>query len=225
MDVITSLDQARAEIDVLEHPFYRRWRNGELRPQELSSYAQQYGHAVIALAQASGQAARHADADHADALRAHAVEEASHVELWDRFARAAALRPLRVRAGTAAETRECARSWTAGEDQLERLAVLYAIEASQPAVSRTKLEGLVQHYGYAVEGPAVEYFRVHAVRDHDHARLARELIGQLIERAGHRELATSRMVRRARRALRGNWRLLDGVEATDRRASALVGDG
>src|SRR3712207_8594715 len=48
---------------------------------------------------------------------------------------------------------------------LERLAVLYAGEASQPAISQTKLEGLVEHYGMD-EGPATAYFALHTKRDH-----------------------------------------------------------
>ena len=46
-------------------------------------------------------------------------------------------------------------------DALEGLVVLYAIESAQPAISRTKLDGLVEHYGLA-EGPATEYFSLHA---------------------------------------------------------------
>ena len=38
--------------------------------------------------------------------------------------------------------------------------MLYAIEAGQPEISTTKLEGLTQHYGYSEEGPALEYFKV-----------------------------------------------------------------
>ena len=79
-----------------------------------------------------------------------------------------------------AETEACVEAWTAGEDLLEHLAVLYAIEASQPEVSRTKIEGLTAHYGYTEEGPAVEYFRLHELRDPEHARQARELIAELM---------------------------------------------
>jgi pyrroloquinoline quinone (PQQ) biosynthesis protein C len=108
-------------------------------------------------------------------------------------------------------------AWTAGEELLERLAVLYAIEASQPEVARTKLDGLTAHYGYSSEGPAVEYFTTHERRDVEHARQGGALIEELIaaERAP-RERADN-MVRRAEQALRGNQVLLDGVEACARR--------
>jgi len=198
MQLFDRLDAVRSRWNVLEHPFYVRWSRGELTPDELSFYAGEYRHAVIALAEAATAAA-----ESCEQVRDHAEEEGAHVELWDGFAAAVGARET---GDPLPETLECVEAWTAARDALEGLVILYAVEAGQPAISRTKLEGLVEHYGVE-QGPATEYFALHAELDHEHAAHSRRLIEERLDGAH-----PDRLVAAAERALRGNWALLDGVE-------------
>jgi pyrroloquinoline-quinone synthase len=196
MELIARIDAVRARWNVLEHPFYRRWECGELTREELAYYAGQYRHAVVALADAAETAAPIAGSEHAE-------EERAHVALWDAFA--AELGVAGEQAPNA-DTAECAAAWTAAPGPLDALAILYAVEAGQPDVSQTKLSGLAEHYGIAADAPGAAYFALHAERDVEHAEQSRALLEQ---RAGEPDEA--RLVAAAESALRGNWRLLDGV--------------
>jgi pyrroloquinoline-quinone synthase len=194
MELIELLDQARERWDVLKHPFYVRWERGELSRDELAFYAGEYRHAVSALAATAA----------VGGSEEHAAEEREHIDLWDDFA-AALDAPLDRE--PAAETIECSEAWAA-EDRLEAAAIMYAVESSQPAISRTKLAGLVEHYGFDKGSPGAAYFALHAERDHEHAAEARSVL-EIEAEPGDRE----RLVEAASAALAGNWALLDGVEA------------
>jgi pyrroloquinoline-quinone synthase len=206
MDFFNRVEAARERYNVLEHPFYERWSAGELTLDELAAYSGQYRHAVVALAEASQRAARDAGPGLRAGLEAHAAEETSHIALWDEFARAIG---GTVDATPNAETGACASAWAGAEDRplAATLAALYAIESGQPAIAETKRAGLLEHYGIE-DGPATEYFSLHATLDHEHAAHERALLEGLLSDADEDAL-----VAEAEAVLRANWELLDGVEA------------
>jgi pyrroloquinoline-quinone synthase len=194
MELIERIDAARARWNVLEHPFYKRWSCGELTRDELAHYAGEYRHAVVALADTAAKTGNDE----------HAREESEHVWLWDEFVAAFG---ARTDGEPSRETAECVSAWTAPGNRQEALAVLYAIEAGQPAVSQAKLDGLAEHYGVARDEPGAAYFALHTQLDHEHAEESRREL-ELVDVADE-----DRLVEVAEAALRGNWTLLDGVDA------------
>jgi len=194
------IEESRRRWNVLEHPFYQRWSNGELTREELARYSGQYRHAVEAIATLSASAA---DAlPERQELRRHAAEELGHVRLWDGFVEAVG---GETDADPTDETDDCVTDWAGEGDALELLSRLYAVEASQPAISRTKRAGLIERYGFS-EGSGTAYFRVHEGRDVEHAAEVRELIAELAS-----DEDADRLVAAAESAYEANWRLLDGV--------------
>jgi pyrroloquinoline-quinone synthase len=193
VNLFERMDDVRDRWNVLRHPFYRRWECGELTTEDLAYYAGEYRHAVVALAQLARQSA----------APEHAAEEAAHVTLWDAFAHSLDAdldRAPRI------ETEACVDAWAAS-DALEGTATLYAIESAQPEISRTKLDGLVAHYGFEPGSASTAYFEVHSERDHEHAAESRRVLAERARPEDH-----DRLVAAAARALAGNWTLLDGVE-------------
>ena len=194
-DFFDRADAVCAQHNVLAHPFYERWSRGELSRQELATYSGQYRHAVVALAHATAQAGN----------QAHAQEEQDHIELWDQFV-AAVGGDSEVPATQS--TTACTLVWNDDDrDQAATLAVLYAIESSQPAISETKRTGLLEHYGALPSSDATRYFDVHADLDRAHAAEDRQQLSQLLEPGDE-----PRLLAEIETALRGNWRLLDGLE-------------
>jgi pyrroloquinoline-quinone synthase len=196
------IEEARARWNVLEHPFYERWSAGSLSREELARYAGQYRHATEAISRLSAAVAEEADDEERTALRRHASEEADHVALWDGFVEAVG---GEIGAEPTAGTRACVEEWTSADGRLPQLVRLYAIESGQPAISRTKREGLREHYGVG-DGPGNAYFRVHERVDVEHAADGRALIDRHLDGAHEDQLVGA-----AEATFRANWELLDEV--------------
>ena len=201
-DVWQRIEEARARWNVLEHPFYQRWSEGALSREDLAEYSGQYRHATAAIAELSASVAESAPDSEREGLRRHAAEEHAHIALWDGFVDAVG---GDSNAAANSETAGCVDSWTEGEDRLAKLVRLYAIESGQPQISKTKREGLVEHYGIG-DGPGNEYFRLHEKADLQHAAEGRSLIESHLAEADPDALVAA-----AEAAFKANWRLLDGV--------------
>ncbi len=209
------IEEARARHNVLEHPFYVRWSDGELTSEELARYSGQYRHATEAIAKLSADVVDSAPAEARDELRRHADEEQGHIGLWDDFVEAAG---GTISAEPTPETAGCVHEWTAPTGYVEALATLYAIESGQPEIAKIKREGLVELYGMN-EGAATEYFRVHEQADVEHAEGSKRLIAKAIAAAAEAKPSSDesgdgdedRVVAAAEAAFKANWRLLDGV--------------
>jgi pyrroloquinoline-quinone synthase len=202
MNFWTRLERISDQRSVLRHPFYVRWMDGTLTRKDLTRYAGQYRHAVVALATATERAARSPEAG-ADApvLADHAREESEHIALWDVFIEQVG---GDSNAAPTHQTTACVRAWT-GDDHpplLQTLAAMYAIESAQPAISHTKLDGLRAHYGIE----SSPYFELHRRRDLEHAAQAREMIEARLTVADEDALLMT-----ADGVLQANWLLLDGV--------------
>lgn len=208
-DFWARLEEIRSQNNVLEHSFYQRWSAGELTKEELSYYAGEYDQAVRGLAEAVAST-REATTD--EKIRAdlahHVAEEESHIPMWEGFARAIGTPESALDNADRSESVACREAWANAGNQgfLEGLVTLYAVESGQPEISKTKLEGLKEFYGYQ-DGPATEYFELHSTLDVEHAEHSRKLIEKHLDGADIDALLSA-----AERAFAANWELLDGVE-------------
>ncbi len=140
--------QLRLPCLLLDHPFYQQWQAGKISRQQLAQYAYAYAELVEQMPRWWEQVQEALGCDE----RWVVDEEREHILLWRQWMTTLE-RPLTV--PSMADT-------IAALDQMspsQLLGSLYAFEVQQPAVARTKFQGLVAHYGF---DPAVlRYFEAH----------------------------------------------------------------
>jgi pyrroloquinoline-quinone synthase len=200
---------------LLKHPFYQAWTMGTLTRDDLGFYAQQYY-------QQESRFPRFVSAVHSSCpelkirqeLLKNLNEEESgpenHPELWLRFAKAVgASRESVTDAAMLPETAKCVSTfetlargnWQAG------LAALFAYEAQQPAVAKTKIEGLKAKYGLDSK-EALGFFQVHQEADAWHSEVEKRILQDEANRDPELKAEIKDAVSRACDALNT---LLDGV--------------
>jgi pyrroloquinoline-quinone synthase len=207
------------EKSVLKHEFYKAWTNGMLTMDDLARYSRQYYRLEAgfprfvenAISSCGDERAREALAAN---LRDELGEEGrpSHRELWLGFAESVGADRASVEeAESRPETQECVETferlsksgWVSGAS------ALYAYEAQQPAVARTKMDGLRSRYGLESE-KALAFFQAHEKADEWHSDEEKKALLRAVE-AG--EASGEQVLDAVNRACDALNALLDGVWA------------
>jgi pyrroloquinoline-quinone synthase len=147
MSRVAELDAIVQSLDLNSHPFYQDWRAGTLPSDKLKVYAAEYGRFVGTIAagwDTIGEAH-------------YAEEEREHEELWNDFKRDLGVSGTGSLAHTDVLVTAAQRYFAVAP---EAVGALYAFEAQQPHTSKSKLDGLNEHYALSDTGK--KYFEVHA---------------------------------------------------------------
>lgn len=211
---LDAIDRQIAAKHLLTHPFYLAWTRGELSRAALADYARQYYHHVAAFP--TYLSAVHSKCDDQptrrqllDNLMDEEAGSPNHPELWLQFANC--LGVSKADAQSTEKWKETAnlietfRAACSSGTTAEGLAALYAYESQIPAVSESKIKGLIENYN--VTAPrAYEYFTVHAEADREHSAAERQMLSEYVN--DDNASSTSNAVSRILDAL---WEMLSGV--------------
>ena len=211
---LDSIDAQIAAKHLLTHPFYLAWTRGELPRAALTDYARQYYQHVAAFP--TYLSAVHAGCDDQPTRKqilANLIDEEAgqpnHPELWLQFAESLGVSADDVRA-TAKQPETAAlidtfRSVCAQGSTADGLAALYAYESQIPAVSESKIKGLIENYK-VTEASDYEYFSVHVEADREHAAAERAMLQEHVTDQNAPSVKAS-----VDRVLEALWNLLSGV--------------
>ena len=222
------LDARIAKFDLLCHPFYKAWSEGQLTREDLREYAMDYYEHVRAFPRylaelgmrlEEGPTRRAVLANMTEELgREHgASEEPSHAELWMDFARGMGAREEYARPALK-EIHELVAHFNdvASEGTVEEaLAAFYAYESQVPRIATEKERGLREWY--SADDKTCSYFTLHQTADVYHSQVWRKLLEKRV--AGNPE-AAERALAAGEAAAAKLWGALDGMER--RRQSAVA---
>lgn len=174
-----SIDRALSGRRLLDHPFYRRWEAGDLKPGELAAYAAQYRYFEAALPTFLSSllevlpdgAARDAIADN----RADETGDPTHVELFEIFASSVSAASVPVSDAMAALL--VAYDTSREVSPAAGVAGLLAYEVQGSAIAATKGAGLRAHYGASDD--ACAFWDAHVAVEDEHAQWAMDALDDL----------------------------------------------
>ena len=219
---LSLLEERIHQYDLLCHPFYKAWSAGELTPDDLLAYAEDYyshveafpGYlAQLAVRLEEGELRRAVLANMADEKGGEdsfVEPERSHSELWLDFVEGVGGGRIPKRRPVG-EVRKLISSFqrVAGEGTPEEaLAAFYAYESQVPRLAQEKDRVLRELYG--ADEKTRGYFILHATADVYHAQVWRT---QLEKRVKANPQTAEKALAAAERAAKALWTVLDGFEA------------
>jgi pyrroloquinoline-quinone synthase len=208
------IDQQIAAKHLLTHPFYLAWTRGELSRAALADYARQYYHHVAAFpTYLSSVHSRCEDQRTRKQLLDNLIDEEggspNHPELWLQFAECLGVSKSDVQQSEkwneTSNLIDTFRSVCSKDTTAEGLAALYAYESQIPAVSESKIKGLIENYG-VTKPHDYEYFTVHVEADRAHSAAERVMLDQYVN-----DENVTRTTTAVDRVLDALWEMLSGV--------------
>ncbi len=211
-ELLTQLDAAIAEKNLLKHPFYQDWQAGKLSRKALQLYASQYYRHVEAFPAHLRVLASRTDGALREIVNENLAEEedpnGSHPKLWRDFANALGVPDDDITCcpalpGTQAVV-QTFREICVDRPVAEVVAALYAYESQVPEIATTKIAGLKDFYGIN-QPEALAYFTVHEQADKAHRAAWRNWL------ENHANEDTEGILATAGKALEALWGALDAV--------------
>jgi pyrroloquinoline-quinone synthase len=211
---LQQIEQQIADRHTLTHPFYQAWQRGELTLEALQDYATQYYHHVAAFPTYLSALHSHtSDQETRKVILQNLMDEEAgspnHPELWLQFAEGVGVSADAVKKSVP-KPETCSLIETfLGVCRYGSVAAgvsaLYSYESQIPAVAKTKIAGLKEHYG--ISNPEhTAYFEVHEEADVEHSAQERALLQKHLADADSGDAAVASL-----KALDGVWDLLSGV--------------
>ena len=221
------LDARIAKFDLLCHPFYKAWSEGQLTREDLREYALDYFEHVesfprylaeLAMRLDDGQTRRAVLANMTEELGGDGAHKGpSHADLWMDFARGMGAEKQRTRP-VLDEIKSLVKHFTdvASTGSVdEALAAFYAYESQVPRIASEKERGLRAWYG--ADDATCRYFTLHQTADVYHSQVWRKLLEKRVaDDAG----AAERALAAGEKAASQLWKALDGMER--RRQTAVA---
>jgi pyrroloquinoline-quinone synthase len=210
--LLSRIDAAIAEKNLLNHPFYQDWQAGKLSREALQLYAAQYYRHVEAFPKHLRVLAARTTGPLGDIVRENLAEEEDpagpHPKLWRNFAAALGVSEDDIACCPALPGTQTVvhtfREICGDRPVAEAVAALYAYESQVPEIATTKIDGLKRFY-QVTEPEALAYFAVHQEADKAHREAWRDWLLEHAEGSDEDILATTQ------EALDALWGALSAV--------------